>query len=375
MDIFIKKASTAGSRNALRILKSTGKLPPWFNMKNPEYTRLTEAIRRANLASDQLHTSLIKARNNYSTAYDKYFKEWQKLPPSELPEGAFQLAQKSRLQIDLNSLAQRYRRMIARRRFVNLLSHPGKRGKILLDTFVKGKYPQLKRVLRLKNAADILDRNRNRISQQFMDQRDYTHSLYDELNSTPRHMPWYIPPSQRKKKKYILHPDTKTPALLHSQLPNDPDTVWKGTDYADTVRQYQDRPSYPLWASPRINVALGYAGRDPRSALIQFDMTKVKDIDDRTGLPVNTIDSTHMANPSYRQRLANGQGTINKGRAAWGLAHDYQTVFVPMVSAPLREAVKNVFVRDSKVPQTWRYATQVEHPRYSALQRQMNNQF
>ena len=228
MDIFYKKASTAAGRNALRILKSIGTLPPWFNMKNPEYTRLTEAIRSANLASNQLHTSLVKARNNYSTAYGKYFKEWLKLPRSEKPAGTFQLVLGKPLLGDIDRLAQRYRHRISRRRFINLQSRPGKKGKLLLDVLVDGKYPGLQRVLRLKNAADMLKRNRNRIRQQFMDQLDYTHSLYDELKSTPRHMPWYVPTNLDKR--YLLHPDTNTPALYTYQLKNAPNIVWNRTD-------------------------------------------------------------------------------------------------------------------------------------------------
>lgn len=131
--------------------------------------------------------------------------------------------------------------MIARRRFINPWARPGKKGKLLLDVLVDGKYPGLQRVLRLKNAADILNRNRNRISQQFMDQLDYTHSLYDELKSTPRHMPWYVPTNLDKR--YLLRPDKNTPALYTSQLKNDPNIVWKGTDYARTGIQYQRRPS------------------------------------------------------------------------------------------------------------------------------------
>lgn len=89
MDIFTKKASTAAKRNALRILKNIGEIPPWFTMKNPEYTRLTEAIRSAKLASDQLYTSFVKARNKHSTAYNRFLKEWLKLSFYEKPAGVF----------------------------------------------------------------------------------------------------------------------------------------------------------------------------------------------------------------------------------------------------------------------------------------------
>ena len=78
-----------------------------------------------------------------------------------------------------------------------------------------------------------------------------------------------------------------------------------------------------MWGSPRNDVARGYAKRTPGGVLIQFNRNKLKDIDDRTHLQVDLIDSTHMASPSYRERLYNGQGTINKGRSSRGLAHDY----------------------------------------------------